>query len=186
MKTVLTLTAVCVILAGVFCARKTGTQTSAATAKWPKEALSPLTEDELAQLVKALPALNGALKAADWKNTAKASDSRMATLTILVEGMKVPGINDSLKPYGGWAKIRPTLYKVFAATAALVIDRASPDMIARVKEDTSVAAKQSMEDYEFFKTACTQVPQANKQLVTKYQDQLQPLGSLGRKPQAPK
>lgn len=183
----LTLTLAFVVLAGVFCAGDTSKQTSStAPVKWPKEALSPLTEDELAQFIKALPALNGALKAADWKNTSKESDSRMSTLTILVEGMKVRGINDSLKPYGGWAKIRPTLYKVFSATAALVIDRASPEMIERIKQDTSAPARQSMADYEFFKAACTQVPEANKQLVTKYQDQLQPLGSLGRKPQPPK
>jgi hypothetical protein len=183
----LTLTMAFVILAGVFCAGDTSKQTSStAPAKWPKEALSPLTEDELAQFIKALPALNGALKAADWKNTSKESDPPLSTLTILVEGMKVPGINDSLKPYGGWAKIRPTAYKVFAATAALVIDRASPEMIARIKQDTSASAKQSMKDYEFFKSVCTQIPEANKQLVTKYQDQLQPLGSLGRKPQPPK
>lgn len=186
MKTVLTLTAVCVILAGVFCAQKTGTQTSAAPAKWPKEALSPLAEDELAQFIKALPALNGALKAANWENAAKESDSRMSTLTILVEGMKVPGMNESLGPYGGWAKIRPTLYKVFSATAALVIDRMSPEMLARIRQDTSAGSKRSVEDYEFFKSACTQIPEANKQLVTKYEDQLQPLGSLGRKPQSPK
>lgn len=183
----LTMTMAFVVLAGLFCTGDTSKPTSSTDpAKWPKEALSPLTEDELAQFIKALPALNGALKAADWKNTSKESDGRMATLTILVEGMKVPGVNDSLKPYGGWAKVRPTLYKVFSATAALVIDRASPEMIERMKQDTSAAAKQSMADYDFFKAACTQVPEANKQLVTKYQDQLQPLGSLGRKPQAPK
>ena len=183
----LTLAMAFVVLAGVFCAGDTSKQTSStAPAKWPKEALSPLTEDELAQFIKALPALNGVLKAAEWKNTAKAGDDQLSTLTALVEGMKVPGINDSLKPYGGWAKIRPTLYKVFAATASLVIDRASPEMIERIKQDTSVGARQSMKDYEFFKSACTQVPEANKQLVTKYQDQLQPLGSLGRKPQPQK
>jgi hypothetical protein len=141
-----------------------------------------LTEAELGQFIKVLPALNGALKAVKWENASKESDSPMSTLTILVEGMKVPGINDSLKPYGGWAKMRPTLYKVFASTASLVIDRASPQMIERLMQDTSVAAKKSVKGYEFLKPACTQVPEANKQLVAKYQDQLQPLGSLGRWP----
>ena len=176
----LTLAIALVVLAGVSCASKTNKQTSsAAPVKWPKEALSPLSENEVAQFAKALPALNGALKAVKWQNNAKEGDNPLLTLTALVEGMKVPGVNDSLKPYGGWAKIRPTLYKVFAATASLVIDRASPEMIARISQDTSWASKQSMKDYEFFKSACTQVPEANKQLVAKYQNQLQPLGSLG-------
>jgi hypothetical protein len=170
-----------VILAGVFCGGKTGSQTSStASVKWPKEALNPLTEAELGQFIKALPALNGALKAVKWENASKESDSPMSTLTILVEGMKVAGVDDSLKPYGGWGKIRPILYMVYAATAALVIDRVSPEMIARTRQDTSAGARKSMQNYDFFKAACTQVPEANKQLVAKYQEQLQPLGSLGR------
>ena len=53
-----------VALAGLSCAGNMHRQTSTTTAKWPKEALAPLTRDELAQLIKALPALNKALKAA--------------------------------------------------------------------------------------------------------------------------
>jgi hypothetical protein len=178
----LTLALAFVVLAGVFCAGNTDKQTSStAPVKWPKEALSPLGEGELARFTEALPALNGALKAAKWETKPqKEGSSPLSTLTDLVEGMKVPGINESLKSYGGWAKMRPTLYKVFAATASLVIDRASPLMIENMKKDTSVAGKRSLHDYEFFKSACTQVPDANKQLVAKYQEQLQPLGSLGR------
>jgi hypothetical protein len=178
----LTLTMAFVVLAGVFCTGNTSKQTSStASVKWPKEALSPLSEEELNQFVKALPALKGALRAAKWDTKpGKEGESPLSTLTDLVEGLKVRGIDDSLKPYGGWAKMRPTLYKVFAATAALVIDRASPQMIEATRKDTSAGARQSMKDYDFFKVACTQVPEANKQLVAKYQQQLQPLGSLGR------
>ncbi len=181
MRTFALAMAAVIILSGVFCAGNTGSQTSSATSvKWPKEALGPLSETDLNQLVEALPALNGALKAAKWETKPqREGTSPLSTLTDLVEGMRVPGINDSLKPYGGWAKIRPTLYKVFAATAALVIDRASPQMIEGIRQDTSAAAKRSLSDYEFFKTACVQVPEANKQLVARNTDRLQPLGSLG-------
>jgi hypothetical protein len=170
------------VFAGTFCSRKTGTQTSSsAPIKWPKEALAPLTDGELDEVVKALPALNGALKAANWDTKPQQpGTSPLSTLTDLVEGMNVPGVNESLKPYGGWARIRPILYRVYAASAALVIDRASPDLIVRMKQDTSEAALKSMKDYDFFKAACTQVPDTNKKMVTKYEDQLQPLGSLGR------
>ena len=178
----LTLTTAFVVFAGVFCSGKANTQTSStASAKWPREALSPLSEEELTQFVKALPALKGALRAAKWETKPpKQGASRLSILTDLVEGLKVQGMTDSLKPYGGWAKIRPTLYKVFAASAALVIDRASPQMIERMKLDTSTAARRSMQDYDFFKAACTQVPDANKRIVAEYEEQLQPLGSLGR------
>jgi len=170
------------VLAGAFCARSGNQQSaSAASTKWPKEALGALGEDELVQFAKALPALDGALKAAKWETKPqKEGTSPLSTLTDLVEGMKVAGINESLKPFGGWAKIRPTLYKVFAATAAVVIDRTSPDMLERMRQDTTAGGRRSLQDYEFFRTATRQVPEANKQLVAKYQEQLQPLGSLGR------
>lgn len=178
----LTLVLAFVVLAGVFCAGNTDKQTSStAPAKWPKEALSPLSEDELARFAQALPALNGALKAAKWETKPqKEGSSPLSTLTDLVEGMNVPGINESLKSFGGWGKIRPTLYKVFAATASLVIDRASPEMVERMRQDTTPGGKKSIQDYEFFKSVCTQVPEANKQLVSENQEKLQPLGSLGR------
>ncbi|MBN2464278.1 hypothetical protein JXD38_01460 [candidate division WOR-3 bacterium] len=176
------LTVALVVLAVVSCGRKTETQTSAsAPAKWPKEALAPLTDGEVDQLVQALPALNGALKAANWETSPqKPGTTPLSTLTDLVEGMNVAGIDESLKQYGGWGKIRPILYRVYAASAALVIDRAPPDLIARMKQDTSEGARQSMNDYDFFKAACTQVPDTNKKMIAKYEDQLQPLGSLGR------
>lgn len=176
-----TLVTMLVALAGVFCAGNTRQPASAAKVKWPTEALDTLTEDELVQLVKALPALRAALKAASWSNpaTIKEGESQINTLTALVESMKIPGVVDSLKAFGGWAKLRPTLYRVFAATAALVIDRTSPEMIERLKQDTTATGKRSLADYEFFKGACTQIPEANKQLVARYQEQLQPLGSLG-------
>lgn len=175
------------VLAGVFCTRKTDSRGSpAASVTWPKEALSALSEGDLDQLVKALPALNGALIAANWDTKPQREGTTpLSTLTDLVEGMSVTGVNESLRPYGGWVKIRPILYKVYAATAALVIDRASPELIERMRQDTSAGARKSMQDYDFFKVACTKVPEANKQLVAKYQEQLQPLGSLGRRPQQP-
>ncbi|MBM3330926.1 hypothetical protein FJY68_03630 [candidate division WOR-3 bacterium] len=177
----LTLVAIFVVLAGAFCAGNSDQRTSPMTStKWPKEALSPLSEDELVQFVKALPALSGALKAGKWETKPqREGTSPLSTLTDLVEGMKVAGINESLKPFGGWARIRPTLYKVFAATAALVIDRASPEFVEGMKQDTTAGGRRSLQDFEFFKSACTQVPEANKQLVTRFQEQLQPLGSLG-------
>jgi hypothetical protein len=172
------------VFAAVSCTRKVESEASSATtAKWPKEALSPLSEGDLDLLVKALPALNGALRAANWDTKPqRPGTSPLSTLTDLVESMNVSGVNESLRPYGGWARIRPTLYKVYAASAALVIDRASPDLIERMRQDTSEGARQSMKDYDFFKVACTRVPEANKKLVTKYEDQLQLLGSLGRRP----
>jgi len=180
-----------VAVAGLFCTGGTRRQTSAPTVKWPKEALEPLTQDDVTQLIKALPALNGVLKAAKWRspNAVGPGDSikereiqkdQLGTLTKLVESYKLPGIDDSLKPYGGWAKIRSTLYKVYAATAALGIDRTPPERIAKLQSDTTLRGRVTLESYEFFKNACVQIPDTNKQLVLKNVDALQPLGSLGR------
>jgi len=180
MRTVAAIT-VFVVLAGVSCAGRTGPQASAATVKWPTEATATLTEDELVQLVKALPALKAALREASWKHPVPQEDeSQINTLPRLVESMEIPGVVESLKAAGGWAKLRLTLYKVFAATAALVIDRAPPELIERLRQDTTAGGRRSLANYEYFKNACTQIPEGNKQLVAKYQGELQPLGSLGR------
>ena len=175
------ITTTLVVLTGLFCTGNTRQPASASAVKWPTEATDTLTEEELVQLVEALPTLRAALKAVSWKpGVPKKGGSQINTLNALVESMKVPVVVESLKAVGGWAKLRPTLYKVFAATAALVIDRASPEQIARMRSDTTTAGRQSLADYEFFKVACTQIPEGNKQLVAKYNEQLQPLGSLGR------
>jgi hypothetical protein len=183
MRTV-ALIAVFVVLAGVFCGGKPGSQTNppAAAVKWPTEATGTLTEDEMVQFVKVLPTFSAALKAGSWQPTPpKEGDGPVASLTNFVEGMNVPGLEDSLKKAGSsWSALRSTLYKVFAASAALSIDAASPEMIAEMKKDTSAAAKKGVQDYEAFKSACSSIPDANKQMVTKHQQELQALQTLGR------
>ena len=170
-----------VVLAGVFCGGNTATQTPAAAVKWPAEATGTLTEDELAQFVKALPTFSAALKAASWAPTPrKEGEGPIASLTSFVEGMNVPGVDESLTAVGGWAKLRPTLYKVFAASGALSVDWAPPEMIEQMKKDTSAAAKKGLQEYEAYKVACSQIPEANKQMVTKHQQELQALQTLGR------
>jgi len=184
MKTV-ALIAVFVVLAGVFCGGgKTGSQanTPATAVKWPVEATGVLTEDEVAQFVKTLPAFSAALKAGSWTPTPpKEGDGPVASLTHFVESMNVPGLEEALKAAGSsWGVVRPTLYKVFAASAALSIDAASPEMIAEMRKDTSAAAKKGVKDYETFKAACSQIPVENKQTVAKHQQELQALQTLGQ------
>ena len=184
MRTV-ALIAVFVVLAGVFCGGKTGSQANkpaATAAKWPTEATGALTEDAMAQFVKVLPAFSAALKAASWTPTPpKEGDGPVASLTNFVESMNLQGVDDSLKKAGSsWGVLRPTLYKVFAASAALSIDAASPEMIAQMKKDTSAAAKKGVKDYETFKAACSQIPAENKQTLAKHQQELQALQTLGR------
>jgi hypothetical protein len=160
----------------------TDKQTSSpASVRWPKEALSPLSEDELARFVEALPAFSAALKAASWAPTPrKEGDGLVASLTSFIEGMNVPGVDESLKAVGGWAKLRPTLYRVFAASGALSVDATPHDMIEQMKKDTSAASKKAMKEFEAYKAACSQLPEANKQTVAKHQQELQALQTLGR------
>jgi len=182
MKTV-ALIAVFVVVAGIYCGGKTGSQAAKPTAvKWPAEATGTLTEDEMVQFVKVLPAFSAALKAGSWTPTPpKEDDGPVASLTSFVESMNIPGLEDSLKKVGSsWNGLRTTLYKVFAASAALSIDAASPEMIAEMKKDTSAAAKKGIKDYETFKAACSQIPTANKQTLAKHQQELQALQTLGR------
>jgi hypothetical protein len=184
MRTV-ALIAVFVVLAGVFCGGgKAGSQANkpAPTTKWPAEASGTLTEDDMVQFVKVLPAFSAALKAGNWTpKPPREGAGPVESLTNFVESMNVLGVDDSLKKAGSsWGALRPTLYKVFSASAALSVDAASPEMIAQMKKDTSAAAKKGVRDYEAYKAACSQIPEANKQMVAKHQQDLQALQTLGR------
>jgi hypothetical protein len=186
MRTLMTLAMAFVVLAGIFCGGgKPGSQTNkpaAAAVKWPVEATGTLTEDELAQFVKVVPALSAPREAGKWwPSPPKEDRGPVAALTNFVEGMNVPGIEEALKTAGSsWSGLRPTLYKVFAASAALSIDAASPEMIVEMKKDTSAMAKEGVEDYEALKAACSQIPAENKQTVAKHQQELQLLQTLGQ------
>jgi hypothetical protein len=173
--------AVFVVLAGMFCGGKTNSQPPAASARWPVEACGVLTDDEVVNFVKVLPTLSAALKAGNWSPTVpNEADGPVATLAPFVEGMNVPGVGESLKTAGtDWNAVKTTLLKVFAATAALSIDGAPPEMIEQMKKDTSAAAKKSYKDFESVKAACVQVPEANKQVVADHQQELQALQTLG-------
>ena len=182
MRKLMTLAMAFVVLAGVFCGGKTGSQAPATFEKFPIEATSALTDEAIVQLVKVLPALSAALKAGNWTPTQpKEGDGPVVALTSFVEGMNVPGVDDSLKKVGSsWSALRPTLYKVFTASSALSIDAAPPQTIEQMKKDTSAAAKKAVKYYEAFKAACSQVPTENKQTLTRHQQELQLLQTLGR------
>ena len=175
------LVTVFVVLAGVFCGGKTGSQGPTVTAKFAAEATGTLTEDEVLQFVKVLPTFNAALKGGNWvPQQPKEDEGPVAALTGFVEGMNVTGVDDSLKKAGSsWGELRPTLYKVFAASGALNVDAHATEMIARMKQDTSAGAKKALKDYTSFQAACSQIPEANKQIVAKHQQELSLIHTLG-------
>jgi hypothetical protein len=176
------LLAIFVVLAGVFCGGNTDSQAPVASAKWPAEACGVLTDDEVVSFVKVLPTLSAALMAGNWSPTVpEKADGPVATLAPFVEGMNVPGVEESLKTAGtDWGTVKMTLLKVFAASAALSVDGAPPEMIEQMKKDTSAAAKRGFKDFESVKAACAQIPEANKQVVANHQQELQALQTLGR------
>jgi hypothetical protein len=175
------LLAVFVVFAGVFCGGNTGSEPPLTTAKWPAEACGVLADDEVVQLVEVLPTLSAALKAGNWSPTVPdEADGPVGTLAPFVEGMNVPGVEESLKTAGtDWNAVRTTLLKVFAASAALSVDGAPPEMIEQMRKDTSAAAKKGYKDFESVKAACVQIPEANKAVVANHQQELQALQTLG-------
>ena len=174
--------AVFMVLAGTFCGGKSGPQPPAVSEKWPAEACGVLTDDEVIQLVEVLPKLSAALKASNWLPTPpREAKGPVGSLAPFVEGMNVPGVEESLKTAGSsWAVTKTALYKVLAASAALSVDAAPPEMIEQMRKDTSAAAKKGIKDFESVKAACTQIPAENKQVVSNHHQELQILQTLGR------
>jgi hypothetical protein len=183
-----TVLAAFLLVAGIFCGGgTTGPQstkpdsTAAAMQQLPEVAVAPLDSVEMGPFLKAVPAVGAALKAANWKPETPAEDEGLATaLPKMIEGMKtVAGVEAALKTAGtNWDAFRGTLYKISAASAALGVDMAA-SMSAELAKDTSAMAKKALKQLNDMKAVCAKVPDANKQMVTKYQKELESLRLLG-------
>ena len=174
--------AVLVVLAGVVCGGKSSRQKPAAVAAFPAVACSTLTEAEVTQFSKILPTFHAALKAGKWQPAPpKPGTGPVNALATLVEGMNVPGVEESLKAAGSdWGRFRATLYKVFAASAALSVEALGSERAEQMKQDTTQSGKRTFESYQAIKGACSALPAANIAVVRDHQQDLQELGVLGQ------
>lgn len=174
--------AVLVVLAGVVCGGKSSRQKPAAVVMFPAVACSTLTEPEVTQFSKVLPTFHAALKAAHWQPAPQRTDGGpVDALATLVEGMNVPGVEESLKAAGSdWGTFRATLYKVFAASAALSVGALDSERAEQMKLDTTQSGKRTFASYQAIKGACSALPAANMEVVRNHQQDLQELGTLGR------
>lgn len=174
------LVAVFAVLTVVSCRSKTVSLNPALVKQFPAVACSTLTEVEVDQLAKVLPTFNAALKAGKWSPMRpKEYPGSVGLLAPLIDGMNVPGVEESLKTVGlDWSTVRATLYKVLAASAALGIEKAVPP--EQMKKDTSQRGKTAFEDFRTLKAACTAIPAANKEIVKSHQQELQLLHTLGK------
>lgn len=174
--------AVFAVLTVASCKSKASSRNPALVSKFPAVACSTLTDAEVGQLMKVLPTFNAALKAATWTPVPpKENSGPVGTLAPYIDGMNVPGVEESLKTAGtDWSTVRATLYKVFAAHAATMIDAATPQMVDQMKKDTSQFSKKRLEGYQAMKGACSMIPAANKEILKSHQQELQALYTIGR------
>jgi hypothetical protein len=178
-----TFLAVFAVLAGAACGGKNqGSGKSAAPTKFPAAAYGTLTETEVTQFIKFLPTFSATLKAASWEparpDTTKGT---LGALAPLVEGMNVPGLKDSLKAIGSnWGTFRATLYKVFAARAVVRIAKdITPELELKMQQDTVPFIQKRYADYLLVKDAAQEIPEANKELVKKYEQELDAIRGIG-------
>ena len=167
-----------VVLAGVFC------KPAVPGPKWPRESTGTLTEAEVAQFIKLVPTLNAALAAGGWTTPPpKPGEGIDVWLVSFVNGMNgIPGVNESLKTAGSsWSKTRAIMFRVIPAVHAVTIDKtATPELIEQLRKDTTAANKQYLKHLEETKAALSQIPSANKELVSKHMQELMPIQIRGR------
>lgn len=169
------------LLAGIGCRSKQRPPQPTAT-QFPAVACSTLTDSEVVLLVKVLPKLRPALKAAGWSPTLRRpGEKAVAALSNLVEGMNLPGVNESLKQVGSdWSSVRRTLYKVYAASAASGVRAVGPKLAEQWKQDTSREGRWTYRSYQEMKVACEAVPGWNVMVLNKHRSELAVLDSLGQ------
>jgi len=179
------LIALFLVLAGAYCGgQKPGTQAqkTETTAQLPAEASGLLTEGELAKMVKAMPVVAEAMKTANYQAQAPAPEDQVAVVFAkLIDGMKaVPGLDSALAASGtNWQEFRATMYKVFAASAAIGVDMAGA-MSEELAKDTTAQAKKMLKQMNEAKAVLAKVPAENKQMVMSHQSELEGLQSLTR------
>jgi len=175
--------AVFAVLVGTACGDKNKRPGKSAFAtKFPAAAYGTLTEAEVTQFVKFLPTFSAVLKAANWSpGQTDANEGLLGALAPLIEGMNVPGLKDSLKAIGSdWDTFRATLYKVLAARAIVVIsEHMTADLESKMQTDTIQAIQKKYADYQNVKNAAKAIPAANKELVKKYEEELNAIRGIG-------
>jgi hypothetical protein len=175
--------AVFAVLVGTACSgNNKSSGKSAPATKFPAAAYGTLTEAEVTQFIKFLPTFSAVLKAASWKPAQPdTSKGTLGALAPLVEGMNVPGLKDSLKTIGSnWGTFRATLYKVFAARAVVRIAKdITPDLEAKMQQDSAPFIQKKYADYLIVKNAGQEIPDANKELAKKYEEELNAIRTIG-------
>lgn len=175
--------AVFAVLVGTACGGKNKSSGKSVPAtKFPAAAYGTLTEPEVTQFIKFLPTFSAVLKAASWKPAQPdTSKGTLGALAPLVEGMNVPGLKDSLKAIGSnWGTFRATLYKVLAARAVVRISKdMTADLESKMQQDTVPFIQKKYADFLIVKNAAKEIPDANKELVKKYEQELDAIRSIG-------
>ncbi|MBN2466386.1 hypothetical protein JXD38_12270 [candidate division WOR-3 bacterium] len=174
--------AVLAVLTVVACGQRNAPEKPAAVTPFPAVACSTLTEAEVTQFLKVLPTFKAALKAGKWQAAPPGPDEGPgSSLASYVEGLNVPGMEESLRAAGSdWGTVRATLYKVFAASAALNVAAVSPADAEEMKRDTSEAGRMAFLSFQTYREACSPIPAANMEVVRIHQEVFAPLQTLGQ------
>ncbi|MBN2466237.1 hypothetical protein JXD38_11505 [candidate division WOR-3 bacterium] len=175
------LCAVLAVLTLVVCGQRSAPEKPVAVAPFPAVACSTLTEAEVTQFLKVLPTFKATLKAEKWAAApSRPGDNPASSLAAYVEGLNVPGMEESLRAAGSdWATVRATLYKVFAASAALNVAAVGPAEYQQMKQDTSEDGRRAFMGFQTVREACAPIPAANMEVVRIHQEDFVPLQTLG-------
>jgi hypothetical protein len=188
-RSIVTIIAAFVLLAGTFCgggtpaakpeaAKPAEAAVAAANvpAGWPAEAFAELTKAEVDAYGKVLPTVAAALKSGGFKPVQSTPADLVADMGATVEKMKgVAGVEAALKTGNmTWDAFRATTYKVMAASTATVIGMAE----AMVKDMQGAEGDAARASVAKAKVVFDQVPKANKDMIFTAMDQLKPLDDV--------
>jgi hypothetical protein len=179
--------AVFAVVAGVFCGTPNPEQPGSETdlteqgkpvgyGPLPAAAFEVLTQVEVDALVKVLPGVTAALKAADYEPEYKEDGGIADMIASSVTGMRtVPGVEEAMKKADmSWEVFQTTMLKVMSATAAISLDMAFA--MAESSGGEGEEAERMKAEIEKGKEFCARVPEANKKMVMENRDALGALG----------
>jgi hypothetical protein len=190
MKNLITLSAVVLLVAGVFCGggeepaepvSRTESETPAAAPAnlpdgYPAEAFAKLTKAEMEAYVKCLPGVGEAFKSAGYKAHESDPPDLVADLATTINGMEaVPGVVDAITAAGlSWDSYRKTTFKAMCASSAMAMGIAEA-LMSELEGEEGDAARAELAKA---KVVFDQVPEGNQTMLFEYMEQLSVLDEL--------
>jgi hypothetical protein len=140
----------------------------------PQEAYKPLTEDDVALVLRVWPSLERVLDSADYRWHAHTLDNRATEFAETIDTLRtVPGMVAALADSStDWPAFRAAAYRVMATIFLIGLDESAPTFRERLRYCNASQRRLLVSQQAESKAVLARVPTANKQVFERHYREL--------------